>query len=178
MNNHKIYLLIILLITFKTMHGQTKNDAPISINTTTDKPITYDFADKISIENLNFIKKNYNWNNEKILIINYSQPTNSCHFNNNKITSEGKKWWIKFYSKIYTGNCLNIQVLANGERVKKKLDNKKYFDDKNDFLLINFFSRKKSCFGVMVINNEGYYIQYNGHYSERQVAKYIENLKK
>jgi hypothetical protein len=112
------------------------------------------------------------------LIINYSQPINSCHFDNNKITSEGKKWWRDFYSKINTDDCLNINVLANGERVKRRIDNLNYFDDKYDFLLKNFFKRKSSCFGVLVLNDEGYYIQFNGHYSERQVSKYIENLKK
>lgn len=142
------------------------------------KPITYDYADKINSAKLEFIKKNYNWKSQKVLIINYSQPISSCHFDNNKITSEGKKWWRDFYSKIDTHNCLNIEVLAEGERVHRKLDNVRYFDDKYDFLLTNFFERKKSCFGVLVLNDEGYYIQYNGHYSERQVAKYIENLKK
>lgn len=143
-----------------------------------EKPITYDFTNKIDAKKLNFIKNNYNWNDEKILIVNYSQPINSCHFDNNKITTESKKWWQDFYSKINTEDCRNIKVLVNGERVKNKLDNINHFDDKNDFLLTNFFSRKKSCFGVLVLNNEGYYIQYNGHYSEKQVAKFIENLKK
>ncbi|WP_298327236.1 hypothetical protein [uncultured Dokdonia sp.] len=167
-----IVLTILSCSTTKTVENKKKTD---SLN---EKPITYDYADKIGSEKLNFIKKTYNWNNEKILIINYSQPINSCHFDNNKITSESKKWWNDFYSKIDTEDCLNIKVLANGERVKNKLDNLNYFDDKNDFLLINFFGRKKSCFGILIINNEGHYIQFNGHYSEKQVAIYIENLKK
>src|SRR5690554_5052144 len=148
------------------------------VKTENEKPITYSFADKISSAQLNFIRTNYNWDNEKILIINYKQPISSCHFDNNRITSDGKEWWENFYSKINTENCRNINVLANGERVKSKLDNVNYYDDKNDFLLINFFDREQSCFGVLVMNDEGYYIQFNGHYSERQVAKYIENLKK
>ena len=166
-----ISLTILSCSTSKTVENK-------KVESLNEKPITYDYADKIGSEKLNFIKRTYNWNNEKILILNYSQPIDSCHFDNNKITSEGKKWWKDFYSKINTEDCLNIKVLANGERVKNKLDNLKYFDDKNDFLFTNFFGRKKSCFGILVINNEGYYIQYNGHYSEKQVAKYIANLKK
>ena len=164
-------LSIISCSTTKTVENKKVD----SIN---ESSITYDYADRINSEKLNFIKKTYNWKNEKILILNYSQPIISCHFDNNKITSEGKNWWKNFYSKINTEDCLNIKVLANGERVKNKLDNINYFDDKNDFLLTNFFERKQSCFGVLVMNKEGYYIQYNGHYSERQVTKYIENLKK
>jgi|GEM_PF-1117113 archaellum component FlaF (FlaF/FlaG flagellin family) len=171
-------VLQIILCLIITSCSSTKNLDDRKIDTQQEKPITYDYADKINSAKLNFIKKTYNWNNEKILIINYSQPINSCHFDNNKITSEGKKWWRDFYSKINTDDCLNINVLANGERVKRRIDNLNYFDDKYDFLLKNFFKRKSSCFGVLVLNDEGYYIQFNGHYSERQVSKYIENLKK
>ena len=135
------------------------------------------YSGNINAEQLNFIKLNYNWNDEEILIINYKQPISYCHFNNNKITDSGIKWWKDFYSKINTENYLNIQVLANGERVRSWLDNVNYFDDKNNFLLENFFSRKKTCFGVLIVNNEGNYIQYNGHYSEIQVTLIIENLK-
>lgn len=112
-----------------------------------------------------------------MLIINFTQPLSSCHFYNNEINSTSEKFWADFYSKIDLENCSNIFVLSNGEKVKKKLDNKKYFDDKDDFLLQNFFNRKKTCFGVIVISKAGYYIQYNGHYSEIQVAQFIENLK-
>lgn len=169
-----IGLIILLLYSCST----TKNLDNETNDSKKEKPIIYDYADKISNEQLTFIKKTYNWGDEKILIINYSQPINYCHFDNNKITSKSKKWWNEFYSKINTEACLNIEILANGERVQQKLDNINYFDDKNDFFFTNFFIRKKSCFGVIVINNQGFYIQYNGHYSEKQVAKYIENLKK
>ncbi len=173
---NKTIIQIIIVVTILSC-STTKTIENKKVDSLIDKPITYDYADKIGSVKLNFIKKTYNWNNEKILILNYSQPINSCHFDNNKITSEGKKWWKNFYSKVNTEDCLNIKVLANGERIKNKLDNINHFDDKNDFLFTNFFSRKKSCFGILVLNNQGYYIQYNGHYSEKQVSKYVENLK-
>lgn len=140
--------------------------------------IYYDFAAKLNPEQLLFIKSNYNWNNKKVLIIKYRQPISYCHFDNNKITIGVEKWRKNVYSHKYADNCLIIEVLANGERVKKKLDNVNFFDDKNDFLLNSFFNRRKSCFGVLVVNNTGDYIQYNGHYSEKQVAKFVEILKK
>jgi hypothetical protein len=144
------------------------------------KTVIYDYADKINSEQLNFIKKTYNWKNEKILIIDYVQPISisTCNINYSKIPDSGKKWRKEFYSKINTEDCLKIQIFSNGEKLKKRLDNIIYFDDKNDFLFDIFFSRRKSCFGVLVLNNEGYYIQHNGHTSENQVSKFIENLKK
>jgi hypothetical protein len=84
---------------------------------------------------MNFITKSYNWNNEKILILNYSQPINSCHFSNNKITSGSKKWWKDFYSKINTKDCLNIKVLANSH-----LENiSEYFEKVNSHLVLTPF---------------------------------------
>ena len=173
----KIILQIIIgLVIFSC--STTKNTDNKKIDTQKEKPITYDFADKVNSEQLDFIRINYNWTKEKILIINYSQPIHSCHYDNTKITSKSEKWWKDYYSKVNTEDCLNIKVLANGERVKRRLDNITYFDDKNDFFLNNFFIRKKSCVGILVLNDDGYYIQFNGEYSKRQVAKYIENLKK
>lgn len=144
-----------------------------------DKPIFYDYADKISTEQLTYIKNTYNWNDENILIIDYIQPIeiSPCKLDYKFIPESGKEFRKKFYSKINTEGCLTIQVFASGELIKSKLDNITYFDDKDDFLYENYFSRKKSCFGILVINNDGYYIQYNGHNSERQVAKFIENLR-
>ena len=155
--------------------SSTKNEDNLSVESK-EKVISYDYAGKVDSNQLSFIKTNYNWNTERVLIINYKQPLSSCHFDNHKISAEST-WWKKFYSKIDTENCANIHVLANGEEKNKNIDNKYIFDDKNGFLLLNFFKRKTSCFGIFVVNNEGYYIQFNGHYSERQVSKYIENIK-
>ena len=38
MKNYKIYFLIIFIITYGSINGQNKNDAPLSINAPTDKP--------------------------------------------------------------------------------------------------------------------------------------------
>lgn len=141
-----------------------------------EKLVTCDFAGQIKDAKLAFIKNQYNWT-EDILIINYSQPLSICHFDNNTITSSTKSWWKRFYSKIDIKECKNIKVLYNGEKVKKKLDNVAYFDDYANFLYLNYFSRKESCYGILVVNKNGHYLQYNGHYSEKQVSKFIDNLK-
>lgn len=137
----------------------------------------YDFTDKLDQEDLAYLKEVYHWKEEKVLIINFIQPESSCHFDNHKITPSGKAWWKNFYSQMNTENCLNIHVYANGKRVIGKLDGQKYFDDRDGFLLDNFFRRKRSCYGVMVVNDEGKYLQFNGHYSEGLVENYIQLLK-
>ena len=172
----KILLGLILIIFYNCSVTNTENSLT-SIQKDKKTNVSFDFAGTVETTDIDFLKKNYNWNDERILIINYSQPISSCHFNNNTNSESSKKWWENFYSKINTENCKNIKVLSNGERVKGKLDNIKYFDDKDDFLLKKFFDRKKSCFGVLVINTDGDYIQFNGHYSERQVARFIEFLR-
>jgi hypothetical protein len=173
-------IIIVLIVFLFYSCSTTKNVENKKNDSNNEKPITYDYADKINDEQLNFIKKNYNWTNEKILILSYIQPIaiSTCNIDYKTIPESGKKWRKDFYSKINTEGCLNIQVFGSGEIIKSKLDNITYFDDKDDFLYENYFSRKKSCFGILVINNEGYYIQDNGHTSEKQVEKFIENLKK
>ena len=85
----KIILQTIIILTILSC-STTKTVESNKVDNQNEKPITYDYADKIDSEKLGFIKKNYNWNNEKVLILNYSQPISSCHFDNNKITSDGK----------------------------------------------------------------------------------------
>ncbi|TMM31160.1 hypothetical protein FDT66_04110 [Polaribacter aestuariivivens] len=172
-----ILILLFIVVSCSSSKLIEKPTEKINVKTHKRKTIIYDYVGFIDIEKLNFIKKNYKWNNEEVLIINYSQPVKSCHFDNHKINSVTKKFYKEFYEKIDTENCLNIKVLANGERVRRKLDNISYFDDKDDFLQTIFFERKKSCFGILVIHKNGNYLQYNGHYSERDVAQYIYDLK-
>lgn len=171
-------ILQILIGILAVSCSSTKVVNNVKANNRKKQPVHADFAGEVDSQDLILIRQYYHWKDEDILIINFKQPVSSCHFNNNKITSKGKKWWKDFYSKNNTENTLNIQVLANGERVKNKLDDLTFFDDKNDLLLNNFFNRKSSCFGVLVVNKDGDYFQYNGHYSERQVRVFIENLRK
>lgn len=171
----KIILLFICVINYSCYSTKTTENT-IS-EKESKKPIYYDFEGKLDEAQLTFLKNNYHWKDEKILIINYNQPISFCHFDNNKITPESKKWSENFYKKINTENCLIIKVLANGERVQNKLDDIKYFDDKMDFLQMNFFYKRKSCFGVLVLNQFGDYVQYNGHYDEDQVDHFIKVLK-
>ncbi|MFD0964065.1 hypothetical protein [Pseudofulvibacter geojedonensis] len=64
MNKTILYIIIGILITFCST---TKNVNIEKEKSSNGKPITYDFADKISKEKLDFIKKNYNWSTEKYL---------------------------------------------------------------------------------------------------------------
>lgn len=166
-------LLVILFISCSSSRsGQSEK------NTKPGEDYVYaDFTGSLKAEKIAKLKDYYNWKEEEILIINYRQPLLDCHFNNHKITSDSKKWWTQFYSKIDTDNSLNISVFADGEKIREKMDNRKFFDDKDDFLLNNFFIRKKSCFGILVVNQQGDYFQYNGHYSEKQVETFIMELK-
>ncbi len=161
MNLTKIFLTIITIVLFQNVNAQDEN-----------KLIKTDFKGKINNEELKFIKQQFDWNEEKILIINYTQLRSDCHFDNHKHLKEGGKWWKKFYSKIELNNCLN--KFACSEKHKGISD---LYIDRTNYFLKNYFSHKKSCFAVLVINKNGDYMQYNGHYSEEQVSHYIKTLK-
>jgi hypothetical protein len=155
--------LFIILCCLFTFYSFGQNDK---------KPINYDFTGKLNEVQMKFMMDYYNWNSKEILIINFIQPRSDCHFDNHTHNLENTKWWKDYYKKIDIKDCSNIFVCAE----KHKRDKTLYYDKAN-FLYDNFFNRKESCYGVLVLNKNGDYLQFNGHYSEKQVSKYIENLK-
>ena len=131
----------------------------------------------INEEQLKFIKENYNWNEENIIVINFLQPKRNCHYNAYGHLDVSKKYWANFYSKIDLTNVANRYVYSNAKAAKKILDSKIYLDDEKDFLLKNFFSKEPFCHGVLVINNFGFYEMLSREYSENEVTYFIEILK-
>lgn len=127
---------------------------------------------------LKFIKENYNWKSEEILIINFLQAKENCFWNNNENPNSSIKWWEKFYSNINLKNISNIYVYSDKISAKNIIDSKTRFEDYNNFLLNNFFNIKKECFGVLVINSLGEYEVAEGEYSEKQVETLIKKLKR
>lgn len=169
----KFYGFIIILFfscsTQKTTESISKE--------TLKNSFVFDYAGKLNQKQFDFIKTTYQWNNEKILIINFRQPKSFCHFDHCEHYLKGNKWWRDFYSKVALESCQNLFVFSDKFRLDINIDDKNNFEDKNSFLLTNFFKKKKSCFGVMVLNERGGYFQFNGDYSQKQVASFIENLK-
>lgn len=53
---------------------------------------------------------------------------------------------------------------------------KKHFEDKNHYLLDNFFSKDKSCYGIMIINEQGEYQQKNGEYFQSDIVSFVNKL--
>lgn len=84
-----------------------------------------------------------------------------------------KQFWSDFYSKINLDDCLNIFVYSDINGKEKIIDNKKYFEDKDNELINNVFHLQKGCYGIMVINQNGKFISYNWHYNEKQLAEFI-----
>jgi len=133
---------------------------------------------KINQNQLSFIKNNYPWKTGEILVINYRQPRNSCHYDNYKNLSPktSSKYWNDFYSKMEFKNISNIWVYADSKRANKVLDNTRNFEDKYYFFSVNFFSKDKTCHGILAINDQGDYIQKNGEYTQEEVAGYLKKL--
>ena len=127
---------------------------------------------------LKFIKYNYKWNSEKLLIINFMHRKENCFYDNNNNLDSGINWWTKFYSKINLNKVLNIYVYSDSVSTKKIIDTKTKFEDYDDFLLTTFFNTKKECYGILVINSIGEYEIHEGEYSEKQVKGFIKTLKK
>lgn len=167
----KILLLLIIIVA-----GCKSTEKPTMALEDKDYIPPLDFAGQLDGEKLAFIKDNYNWPEESVLVINYKQPNSRCHFNYKKKVKDSTDWWRASFSKTALKNSSEIYVISESHYVTRFLDNETYFGDKGDFLFENFFERKHSCYGVMVVNETGDYLQYNGNYNKKQVAKYVEAL--
>ena len=77
---------------------------------------------KINEEQLKFIKENYNWNEENIIVINFLQTKRNCQYNAYKNWDVSKKWWENFYSKIDLTNVANRYVYSNAKAAKRIID--------------------------------------------------------
>lgn len=132
---------------------------------------------KLTEIQLNFVKENYNWNSEDIIIVNFRQPKTNCFYDNYKNINNSVSWWKSFYSKMNLKNTLNIFVYSDKHAAKNVIDSKAHFEDKNNFFLNIFFFSENECYGLLIINKLGYYQQKNGEYSEYDVTSSIESIK-
>ena len=132
---------------------------------------------KIDEEQLKFLKENYNWNDENIVVINFLQPISNCHYDAYENLSNPSKWWTNFYSKIDLTNVANRFVYSDANAARRIIDSKIYFGDVKNFILNNFFSKEPQCHGVLVINNFGFYEMLSREYSEKEVTFFIKILK-
>lgn len=128
---------------------------------------------------LQFFKQNYNWKDQKNLIINFKESESDCRLAGYKWGTEPKQFkknkqdWDDMYSRINLEHVLNIFVYSETEKIKKYIDNETYYKDINEELLNNVIYNERGCYGIIVINENGKFISYNSHYDDRHVRTYI-----
>ncbi|WP_033957807.1 hypothetical protein [Psychroserpens jangbogonensis] len=132
--------------------------------------------EKLSEAQLKLVKENYAWSSEEFIIVNFRQPINSCHYDNYSNLKNSLKWWTDFYSKIKLNNVRNVFVYAEEKRAKKIIDSKSHYSDINSFFLNNFFVNDKTCYGILVIDNDGNYIKKAGEYNQEDVIELIKKI--
>ena len=133
---------------------------------------------KLTKNEINFLEVTYNWKSDKVLILNISMPKARCHYDNYKDLSSSKKWWTKFYEKVNLKNAENRFIYSDYENAKSIIDNKTYFLDIDNYILKEFFSNDKVCFGVVVIDKSGNFKYKAGEYSEFEVDNFVDELLK
>jgi len=135
------------------------------------------YIEKITETELKFVKENYKWNSEEFIIINFRQPKSSCHYDNYKNLKKSSEWWIKYYLEMELINVRNIFVYSDKEKAKKIIDRKNHFDDMNSLFLNKFFSKDKTCYGILIINKNGDFQKKAGEYTHENIMELINNLK-
>jgi hypothetical protein len=127
---------------------------------------------------LRFIKENYNWHTEGVIIINFLQPKSNCHYDAYTNLKVADPWWTEFYSKLNLDGVANRFVYSDRNAARKIIDDTIYLADTDKFLLNTFFSKKKFCHGVIVINRKGEFQQKSSEYSGEEIRKFLEILNK
>ncbi|MBD3863079.1 MULTISPECIES: hypothetical protein [Flavobacteriaceae] len=156
----KIILLLILAVGLLSFNRPNKN-------------IT---TEKLTEDQLNFIKENYKWDSEEFLFVNFRQPESSCHYDNYQNLKNSSKWWTEFYSKMELQNVRNIFVYSDKLRAKKVIDSKNHFADINNFFLNQIFSNDKTCYGILIINKKGEYQKKAGEYMQKDIVYLISQF--
>ena len=140
---------------------------------------TFSQENKIPKEKLETLKRFYNWNDEKLLIVNFYLPKNSCHYNQYNDLKSGKKWIENnIYKNIELNNIKNIFIYSESQEAKSIIDNISCFFDYENYFLNTFFNVKNHCYGIVVINENGNFIHKLGEFSKYDVKRLINKVNK
>ena len=130
-------------------------------------------------EELNFIKKTYGWNSNDFLVISFRQSRSKCHYDNYKSLRNStlkRRGFDNMREKTNAFDTKIISVSSDKDRVEKYIDNEFTFFDLYDFLGFRFFSKNKSCFCLIVINNSGDFKTKVGEYSIDDINSFLTEL--
>jgi hypothetical protein len=138
---------------------------------------TFSQYNVIPKEQIETLKKSYNWNDEKILIVNFYLPKNKCHYNQYENLKNGSQWFDNnIYKTINLSNTKNIFVYSDKLAAKKMIDNNRFFEDFENYFLSNFFNVNDNCYGVIAINSDGRYSYKIGEFSTEDVTLLLKNV--
>lgn len=126
---------------------------------------------------LDFVKENFNWTSEDILIVNFKQPRNKCHYDAYENLKASTKWWTNFYSQMDLNNTHNIFVYSDAKKAKNTIDSKNHFADFENFFLTYFFFKNLTCEGIVVIHKDGAFRKKAGEYIQKDIEQFISELR-
>jgi hypothetical protein len=133
-------------------------------------------VEKLSEKQLEIISEAYQWNSEDIIIVNFRQPQSSCHYDNYQDLKKSSEWFTEYYSNIELVNVRNIFVYSDSNKATEIIDSKTHFPDTNNFFLENFFAKKKTCYGILVINKNGEFQKKSGEYTQEEIVELVNML--
>lgn len=130
-------------------------------------------------EELSFIKTTYKWNTQDFLVISFRQSSSKCHYDNYKSlrnSSIKRRGFKNMREKTITFDTKIISVSADKNKIENYIDNEEVFFDLYDFMGFRFFSKDKSCFCLIVINNKGEFRTKVGEYSIDNIIAFLTEL--
>jgi hypothetical protein len=128
-------------------------------------------------EQLETLKQVYKWNDEKILLVNFYLPKNNCHYNQYDNLDRSKNWIdYNIYNSINLINIKKIYVYSDKFNAIQIINNKRCFEDYENYFLKNFFNASEACFGIVAINSDGKYSIKIGEFTTEDVNLLLKNV--
>lgn len=138
---------------------------------------TFSQVNIIPKEKLETLKQVYKWNDEKILLVNFYLPKNNCHYNQYENLDRSKNWIENnIYYSINLSNIKKIYVYSDKFKALQIIDNKRCFEDFENYFYNNFFNANETCFGIIAINSDGRYSIKIGEFTKEDVNLLLKNI--
>ncbi|AZQ43953.1 hypothetical protein [Nonlabens ponticola] len=144
-----------------------------------DWTLDYERHGFLNTQNIDFLKKYYDWNDEELLYIFAMHDPRICGFRRSELpTAEQRIAESRNTENIYfdyiiqdSKKVVHVDLVEQIGVNTNKL-NKDFHPDYNNYLQKNFFTKPDNCIAILVINQKGEYYQDGWHISKEQISNY------
>ena len=131
---------------------------------------------KLTIDEQNDLKQTFNWNDEKILLLNIVPPIKFSDSYSEDIKIDSLKS-SGFYKEVNLLRIDNKFVYSSCTKSNQKIESDLFIIDKKEIIARIFFARSQApCYGIILIRTDGEFRIITSEYSSSAIKILIEEL--